>query len=844
MSLTRPNFDASSSYHMDMSSILSDLRHSLRVLVANPGFTTVAVAALALGIGANTAIFSVVNAVLLAPLPYPQSDRIMRIERGFKGRPDNGGGDTSIPKFMAWKKANQTFEAMALYDFSGPGLNLGSGDHPQQVKGIHVSAEYFQVFGVSPSSGRTFLPQEDLPNGPKAAVLSNDVWRTSFGSDPSLVGKPILLGGDPYTVVGILPATFHSDPPADVFIPMQADPNSTNQGHYLLAAGRIKPGVTLDSARANMTVAGEQFRAGNPKWMDTSESVAVIPLRDALVGDVRLALLILVGAVAFVLLIACANVANLLLARAAGRQREIAIRTAIGASRGDLIRQLLTESVLLSTIGGLLGLLIGAWSVPLLLAVSPGNLPRVNAEDHAASVISALDWHVLAFTFAIALLTGVLFGLLPALRISKLDVNSVLKEASGRSGTGLRHNRLRSVLVAAEMALAVILVAGAGLMIRTFVGLRSANIGLNPHNVITMKTSLSGGRYDSTAKAENMSRQVTDHIEALPGVIAAAATVALPAETGIDLPFNIEGVPPAKGDLYNGDHQWRFVGPHYFSALRIPLLRGRAFDQHDTGNSARVVIVNEAFAKKYWPKGDAIGQRITIGKGLGPQFDDPTRQIIGIVGNVRETGLKDADEAVMYVPQSQTPDGLTKLANSVIPLSWIIQTAADPASLSTAIQHEIQSVDSQLSASKVRTMEQVISESTARQNFNMLLLTIFAGLALLLAAIGIYGLMSYTVEQRTQELGIRMALGADRGDMLKLVVRQGMLLSGIGVVIGLAASFGLNRLLADMVFGVKTTDPITYATVSIILVLVALLATYIPARRATRIDPIIALRYE
>ena len=461
-----------------MSSFASDLRHSFRVLTSNPGFTTVAVAALALGIGANTAIFSVVNTVLLAPLPYPHSDRIMRIERGFKG--SQGGGAVSIPKFMAWKKANQTFESMAIYDFSGPGLNLGSGDHLEQIKGIHVSAEYFGVFGVSPSVGRTFLPQEDQPNGAKVAVLSGNLWRSRFGSDPSLVGKPILLGGDPYTVVGILPATFHSDPPADVFIPLQADPNSTNQGHYLMAAGRLKPGATLESAKANMMVAGEQFRRANPIWMDQSEGVSVVSLRDAMVGDVRLALLILVGAVGFVLLIACANVANLLLARAAGRQREIAIRTAVGASRGHLIRQLLTESVLLSTIGGVLGLLIGAWSVPLLLAVSPGNLPRINDEGHVASVVSTLDWHVLAFTFAIVLLTGVLFGLLPALRISKLDVNLVLKEASGRSGTGLRHNRVRSVLVAAEMALAVILVAGAALMIRTFVGLRSVQPGLRP----------------------------------------------------------------------------------------------------------------------------------------------------------------------------------------------------------------------------------------------------------------------------------------------------------------------------------------------------------------------------
>jgi predicted permease len=578
--------------------------------------------------------------------------------------------------------------------------------------------------------------------------------------------------------------------------------------------------------------------------MDENETVKVLPLRDALVGDVRLALLILIGAVGFVLLIACANVANLLLARAAGRQREIAVRTALGASRGDLVRQLLTESVLLSAIGGILGLAIGTWSVPVLLAVSPGNLPRVNSDEHVASAISALDWHVLVFTFGIALLTGVLFGLLPALRISKLDVNAVLKEASGRSGTGLRHNRVRSVLVAAEMALAVILVVGAGLMIRTFAGLRSVHPGFDPRSVITMQTALTGGRYDNTAKVANLLRQVADRLETLPGVKAASATVMMPLEGGLDLPFTIEGVPPAKGSMYNGDEQWRFITPHYFTALRVPLLRGRYFDQRDVANSARVIIINEAFAKKYWPKGDPIGQRVTVGKGLGPEFEDPTRQVAGIVGNVRESGLAETETPVMYVPQTQVSDGLTKLANNEIPLSWIIQTAGDPMSMSAAIQHEIQSVDGQLAASKVRTMDQVIADSTSRQNFNMLLLTIFAGLALLLAAIGIYGLMSYTVEQRTQELGIRMALGAGQTDMLRLVVQQGMLLAGIGVVVGLAASFGLNRIMAELLFGVKTTDPITYASVAVVLVLVAFLATYVPARRATKIDPMVALRYE
>ena len=825
-----------------MGSFLSDLRHSIRLLMKTPGFTAVAIAALALGIGANTAIFSVVNAVLLQPLPYPEPDRIMRIQRTYKS--GDISSSNSIPKFMAWKNNNQTFDAMALYDLTGPGLNLGSGDRPEQVKGIHVSQEYFRVFGVTPAQGRTFLAQEDQPGGPKAAVVSYTLWQSRFASDPALVGKSIILGGDPYTVVGILPASFHSDPPADVFIPLQADPNTTNQGHYLLAAGRLKPGVTVLAANANLKVASDRFRIANPKWLDKDESAGALPLRDALVGDVRLPLLILTGAVVFVLLIACANVANLLLARAASRQREIAIRTAVGASRGRLVRQLLTESLMLGTLSGLAGFVLGAWGIRLLLALSPGNLPRINDAGHAASVVTALDWRVLAFTIGVSLATGILFGLFPAVQVSRMDVNSALKETSGRSGTGLRGNRVRSLLVISEMALAVILLIGAALLIRTFLGLRSVHPGFEAHNVITMQTSLTGGKYDSTAKAENMMRQAVQRIEALPGVQGAAATLMLPIEGGVDLPFIIDGRPLDKGNLYHGDEQWRFITAHYFSTFHVPLLRGRSFDERDTGKSERVVIVNEAFAKKYWPSGDPIGKTITIGKGLGAEFEEPARQIVGIVGNVRENGLTDAAQGAMYVPEGQITDGLTQFANRVLPISWAIRTATDPSSLSVAIQHELLAVDGHLAASKIRTMEQVISESSARQSFNALLLTIFAGLALLLAAIGIYGLMSYTVEQRMQEIGIRLALGAAARDMLAMIVRQGMFLAGIGLVIGLGAAFGLTRLLARLLFGIKASDPVAYGAVAVALLVVALFATVIPALRATKVDPLNALRYE
>jgi len=744
---------------------------------------------------------------------------------------------------MVWRQ-NDVFEAMAIYDFGALAMNLGSGNPPEPVKGAHVSADYFKVFGVLPIAGRTFSQAEDLPHGPAVAVLSYGVWQMRFGGAGDVIGRPILLNGVPYDVVGILPNSFHSDPEADVWIPLQADPNSTNQGHYLNVAGRLKRGVTPAAAEAQMKIVGERFRRLNPKWMDADESVAVVPMREATTGDVRTALLVLFGAVALVLLIACANVANLLLARAAGRQRELAIRSAMGADRGRMVRQLLTESVLLSGCGGLLGLALGAWGVRALLLLVPGNIPRVTDPNGTGILIPVLDWRVTAFTIGLSLVTGVMFGLFPALQTSKPDLVSTLKEASGRSGTSLRHKRVRSVLVVTEMALALVLLVGAALLIRTFVGLRSVESGIDAHNVLTFQTSLAGTAYSSTASVSNLTTQVVQRIEAVPGVDAATSTIALPVESGIDLPFTIVGKPPARGE-YTGDEQWRSVSPHYFSAFRIPLVHGRVFTDRDTASGPRLVIINEAMAKKYWANEDPIGQLIVIGKGLGPQFEEPPRQIVGIVGNVRENGLaRNAATSVMYIPQSQMTEGLTTLANNVIPLSWAVRTTTDPMPLRVAIERELRGVDGQIVISHERTMEQVLSGAVARQSFNMVLLSIFAGAALVLAAIGIYGLMSYSVEQRTQEIGIRMALGANRATMLKTVLREGMTLAIVGVAIGLVLAYGLTRLLASLLFGVKTSDPFTFVAVAGVLTIVAATAAFIPARRATTIDPAIALRYE
>jgi len=822
-----------------VDNLLADLRHALRLLVNNPGFSLVALAALALGIGANTAIFSVVNAVLLEPLPYPEPGRLVVVLR--KYRDGSRSLSTSIPKFNVWRQARQTLEHVSAYDFAGPGLNLGSGDSPEQVRGIHVTADYFRLFGVTPALGRSFLAEEDRPGGPGVAVLSDGLWRRRFGADSGVIGKSITLSGQLYTVVGVLPAGFQPDPPAEVWLPMQPDPNSSNQAHYLMVGARLRPGASLEAANAEMKLVGEQFRRLYPHWMMENEGVGVTGMQQWIVGNARPALLILTGAVGFVLLIACANVASLLLARAASRQKEIAIRCAAGAGRGRLLRQLMTESVVLAVLGGGLGLLLGSWGVRVLLAASPGDLPRLTHLEQASGW-ALLDWRVLVFTLAVAVLTGLLFGLFPALQLLKTDLSSTLKEAGGRAASGFRHSRIRGLLVVSEMALAVILLAGAALLIRSFAGLRNVNPGFDPRNVLTLHISL-GARYNSTAQVTNLQRLAVERLEALPGVTAAAPMVALPVNNyGIDLPFRIEGR-PLEG-RYHGSHFWRYVGPRYFDVFRIPVLRGRVFHQTDLAGSTPVVVINETMARRYWPKQDPLGERLTIGKGLGPEFDDPTRVIVGIVGDVREAGLSRPPQPVMYIPAAQVPDGLTRLANKVIPAAWAIRTSGDPLGLSAVIQQEFLALDAQLPVANLRTMEQVIRQATARENFNTLLLSIFAAMALLLAAIGIYGLMSYSVQQRSHEIGIRMALGAARGDVLRMFLTQGLRLTLIGLALGLAAAYGLALVLGRLLFALRPTDPTAFLAVAGLLAAVALLATWLPARRATRVDAVVALRYE
>jgi putative ABC transport system permease protein len=753
------------------------------------------------------------------------------------------GGDspaTSIPKFIVWSEQTRVFQSITAYDFAGPGINLTGGDRPEQVKGIHASAGYFDVFGAPIALGRAYTPEEDRPGGPRVVVISSGLWRSRFGGDPAIIGKTIELSGDAYEVIGVLGSTFKTDPPADLWLPLQADPNSTNQGHYLLCAARMRPGVTLDQAKAAMKLSAEEFRRKFPgPLMDPHESATAVPLRDTVVAEVRSALLILLGAVGFVLLIACANVANLLLARATLRKREIAIRAALGAGRRRILYQLLTESVLLSLVGGVLGLGIGYAGVRALLAISPVNIPRIG--EHGAAV--ALDWRLLTFTLLVSLLTGILFGLIPAFNASRTDLTATLKESGSRSGSSFRQNKARSILVVTEMALALILLIGAALLIRTFAVLRSVKPGFDAHNVLTMEMSLSGTRFAKTAGVAQAVREVEQRVGAFPGVEAVASTCCLPLTRGLDLPFTIEGHPPTDGP-YNGDVQWRNVSSQYFQVFRIPLLRGRAFTERDEAGSDRVVVINEAMAKQFWPKGDALGARITIGHGLGPEFEEPPRQVVGIVGNARDAGLNNDPQPMMFLPVPQIVDGITVLENRVIPVNWVIRTKVAPLSLSADLQRELRIATGGLPVAHVRTMEQVVGESTAQSDFSTTLLSVFAGVALLLAAIGIYGLMAYSVQQRTQEIGIRMALGASPENVRKMVVRQGMMLAGVGVMIGVAAALGLMRFMAGLIYGVKTWDPVVFVSVTVLLSAVSWFATFVPARRASQVDPMVSLRYE
>jgi predicted permease len=815
-----------------------DIRFAIRTLLKSPSVTLIAVIALALGIGANTAIFTVVDRVLLRPLPYERADRLVNVVRKF---PVGMSPSMSIPKFATVRQAD-LLETASVYDFLGPGMNLSGSGSPEQVRGVHVSESYFRLFGVSPLIGRTFSREEDSPGGPRVVILTHGLWTRRFGGDAGIVGRTIRLNSEPFTVVGVTGPGFTGEPETDLFVPGQADLNSTNQGHFLVLGARLKPGITIAQANAELRVLADRFRKIYPGVIDSTESFAAQPMGPLLAGDLRTPLFILLGAVGFVLLIACANVANLLLVRAAGRGKEIAIRIAIGAGRRVIFRQLMTESLLLALAGGIGGVLVGAAGLRFLLALAPAELPRLPVPD-MINVFSLLDGRVLTFAVAVSILTGSLFGLVPALQISRPDLNSALREGGSRTTAGTARQRTRSALVVAEIALSLVLLAGAALMIRTFLALRNVQPGFQTASVLTMSSSLAGHKYETAAGVERLSVELTRRIEALPGVQAASYALTLPLQLGPDLPFTIAGKPPHDGP-YNGDEQYRPVGAHYFQTLGIPLRRGRLFDERDNRSGPWTLIINEATAKKYWQNENPIGATVTIGKGIAPEMDDRAREVVGVVGDVHEAGLDQDAPPVLYIPIGQEPDGMVALGNRILPSSWGIRTSGDPAALARSIQQMVLQVDPDLPVARVMTMDRILAKSIARQNFNMILLAVFAGLALLLASIGIYGVMSYTVQQRTNEIGIRIALGADMGHLLRLVIGHGLALAGLGVAIGLAASLGVTRLMSSLLFGVKANDIATFAAVAALLSAVAGVACFIPARRATSVDPIIALRCE
>ncbi len=801
-----------------------DARFGLRQLWHSPGFTLSAIAALALGIGANTAIFSVVNTVLLTPLTYPNPDRMVDFPAQVAGLANSLH---SIPEFHFFERQANLFKQVVAYDNAGPGFNL-TGGHPEQVHGIHVTEGYFRVYGAPILLGRTFTPQEDSPHGGNVVVLSYGLWQRRFGGDPSIAGKSISLGNEPYTIVGVVGKDFVAEPQSDLWLPFQFDPVSTDQNLFFEVTGLLQPGITVAQANAQLRAASAQYHREFPDT-DWRGQFTVGPLRDSIIGDARNSLLMMLGAVGLVLLISCANVANLLLVRATIRKREFAIRSALGASRARMVRQLLTESVLLSLAGGILGTALGFAGMRALLGVSPAGLPRIGEDGSAIG----MDWRVLGFTLGVSLLTGILFGLFPAFSASRSDLNATLKESGNRSGTGFREGKARSLLVISEMSLALVLLIGAALLIRTFIALREVGPGFDAHNVLTMEMSLNGPRYQNTAGMTQLLRDGRNRLNALPGVEVAAAGFWRPIDVEDGAGFQIDGRPADKGCCGS---QWMSITPGYLNVFRIPILRGRDLTENDIAGAPAVNLINEAFARQYWPNQDPIGKHIRHG--------DRIETIVGLVADFHDGGLAQPARPMIIAPIAQVSDDYNAAYANIQPLFWLVRTRSDPHQFIPAITEQLRIASAGFPVAHIRTMDEVMGRSTARQSFNMLLLTIFGAVALVLASIGIYGLMAYSVAQRTQEMGIRMALGADRSVIRNLVVWQGMRLAFVGLVLGIAASFALTRLLSTFLFGVKPWDPAVFLSAPIILSAVALLAVWLPAARASNVDPMQALRAE
>jgi predicted permease len=816
--------------------VVRDIRHAWRFLRRTRGFTVTAVAVLAISIGANTAVFSVINSLLLRPLPYPDADQIVQVVITHDPAKFSYTLDTSIPKFMAWKGGVRIFSHLAAYQAADPGVNLIDGGPPEHLSALHVSLDYFGVLGARPLHGRVFTWQEDRPGGPLVVVLGHGFWMRRFAGNPSVLGRVLPLGGASYEIVGVLAPDVRPDPAVDVYLPLKPDPFSLDFANVVRVIGRMYPRITVGRAAGQLSHTAPDFARKFPLSMGPWEDFWAVPLRDALVGDVKPALRMLSGAVAFVLLIGCANVAALLLARGQRRRREIATRTALGAQRSRLVRQLLTESGLLAVCGGLLGLLAGVAGLRAIVRAGADAIPSLARQGAAIALDPAVVW----FTVAVSLATGVLFGVLPALTTSRVDLSSAFKDAGTSADGGWRRHRTQSALVTLEMTLAIVLLVGCGLMVRTLVALHDVDRGFDPARVVAFDTSLSNTSLQQTEAVAGAIRSARQRLEAVPGIVAFAASRALPLEPAFALPFTIDRRPI--NAPFESTVVWRGVSRGYFDVFRIPVLRGRAFEEHDDRDGQPVVIVNAALARKYWQANDPVGETITIGTGAGPEFRDGPRRIIGVVADPRDEEANRTPEPTVYLPLGQVTDAMTARNNRLFPLTWVVRTEIQPRQMTAPIERELRAATGGLAIARTRTMEEVLAGPARRAAFHVTLMSVFAAVALLLAVVGFYGLMSYSVQQRTQEIGIRMALGAVPADVRNMILVQGLRLAAAGVLLGTAAALLLTRVMVSLVFGVKTYDPAVFVGVALLLSLVALLAALVPAHRATRINPLDAVR--
>jgi len=835
-----------------MEALWRDLRHSLRMLLKKRGFTAAAVLTLALGIGANTAIFSVINAVLLRPLPFSDPDRLVVL---WQTDPNSTPSRRpfSFPNFTDVEEQNQSFEEIGAWTSSlDTRVNLTGDPEPEAVQAAMVSESFFRILGVKPREGRTFLPDEDTEGGPRAVVISHGLWQRRFGGDPQLTGKTLMLDGNSYTVIGIMPAGFAFPKfprAADVWVALSREPDPTQFRKYARGAtflnviARLKPTIKQEQAQAELDTIAGRLEQAYPHF-NAGLGVGLSPLSRQVVGELKNGLLILLGAVAFVLLIACANVANLLLARATARRKEIAIRMALGASRGRIVRQLFTESLLLGLMGGAVGLLLALWGVDLLAAI-PYNAPSPVVPYTVSADQIGLDGAVLGFTLGLSLLTAIIFGLIPALQATRTDLNRSLKEGSSRSMGRSRRYDIRGLLVVFEMAGSLVLLIAAGLMIKSFLGLLEVDPGFKPDHVLTAEVTLPRSQYANKQQIVSFYERLLDRVKTLPNVQSVGAVSALPLsgrDSGSD--FFIEGQPPLPPDKENNTY-YRVISPGYFQAMSIPLLDGRSFTERDREEGGRVAIINESMARRFWPGDNPIGKRLALSlealtfpaPNRPPVFDIPgaMREIVGVVKDVRHYGLTSAPQPEMFLPYMQ---------QSAREMSLVVRTGGDPSSLSRGLQAEVLAIDPAQPLSQIRTMPQLLEESVAKPRFNLLLLAIFAAVALSLAAVGMYGVISYSVAQRTHEIGLRIALGAEATDVVKMVVGQAMVLNLTGLGLGLFAAFAITRVMSGLLYGVSATDPAIFAEISLLLTGVALAASFIPARRAAGVDPMVALRHE